>query len=238
MLLDACRQELYKHSVGELTWATTACRPDLCFAVMQLTQGIDNPTTKEEKQLHRVLRYLAGTLHYNLSLHSKTQIATKEAKNIELLAFSASSGTRACHSTALFLWEVPLIASCKPACAKQGDDAELEAVCLASALASHTRKLLQQLDLDQLEKDVHIGIKTSSFNEELVDRRPIAMQLGLSRRNKHKQLGDQLQISRVHPHKNLEESLIYNASGEEVLAELRINVGAAETLALPCFPFP
>ena len=106
-------------------------------------------------------------------------MAKKEAKNVELLAFSASSGTRACHSTALFLWEVPLIASCNPACAHKGEDAELEAVCLASVLASHTRKLLQQLDLDQLEKDVHIGIKTSSFNEELVDRRPIAMQLGL-----------------------------------------------------------
>ena len=117
--LDACRQELYRHSVGELAWATTACRPDLCFEVMQLTQGIDNPTTKEEKQLHKVLRYLAGTLHYNLSLHTKIQIAKKEAKNIELLAFSASSGTRACHSTALFLWEVPLITSCKPACAQK-----------------------------------------------------------------------------------------------------------------------
>ena len=236
--LDACRQELYKHSVGELTWATTACRPDLCFEVLLLTQSLDNPTTKEEKQLHRVLRYLAGTLHYNLSLHTKTQIAKKEAKNIELLAFSASSGTRACHSTALFLWDVPLIASCKPACAQQREDAELEAVCLASALASHTRKLLQQLDLDQLEKDVHIGLKTSSFNEEPGDRRPIAMQLGLSRRNRHKQLQDQLQISRVHPCKNLAESLIYNASGEQVLAKLRIDTGAAETLALPtelCF---
>ena len=203
-----------------------------------LTQSLENPTRKHELQLHKVLRYLAGTLHYNLSLHTKTQIAQKEAKNIELLAFSASSGTRACHSTALFLWEVPLIASCKTACAQKGEDAELEAVCLASALASHTRKLLQQLDLDQLEKDVHIGLKTSSFNEELVDRRPIAMQLGLSRRNKHKQLQDQLQISRVHPYKNLAESLIYNASGEQVLAKLRINTGAAETLALPtelCF---
>ena len=32
--LDACRQELYKHSVGELAWATTTCRPDLCFEVL------------------------------------------------------------------------------------------------------------------------------------------------------------------------------------------------------------
>ena len=236
--LDAYKQELYKHSVGELAWATTACRPDLCFEVMQLAQSIDNPTTRDEKQLHKVLRYLAGTLHYNLSLHTKIQIAKKEAENLELLAFSATSGTRACHSTALFLWDVPLITSCKEACAQNQDEAELQAVSLSLSMAVHSRKLLQQLDMDQLGQDVKISLKTSSFQEELVDRKPIAMQLGLSRRNKHQQLRDQLQISRVHPYKNLAESLIYNASGEEVLAKLRIDTGAAETLALPtelCF---
>ena len=86
--------------------------------------------------------------------------------------------------------------------------------------------------MDQLEKDVHIGLRTSSFNEELVTGRPIAMQLGLSRRNKHIQLRDQLQLSRVHPNKNLAHSLIHNASGKKVLAKLRVNTGAAETLAL------
>ena len=230
--LDACRQELYKHTVGELAWATTACRPDLCLEVLLLTQSLDNPTTKQEQQLHKVLRCLAGTLRYNLSLHTKSQIAKEKAKTIELLAFSASSWTRTCISTALSLWEVPLIASCKTACAQHEEEAELQSVRLALALASHKRKLLQQLDIDQLGKDVQIGVKTSSFNEELVDRRPIAMQLGLSRRHKHKPLRDQLQVSRVHPDKNLAESMIHNASGKQVLAKLRINTGAAETLAL------
>ena len=58
------------------------------------------------------------------------------------------------------------------------------------------------------------------------------MQLGLSRRNKHIQLRDQLQLSRVHPTKNLAHSLTHNASGRKVLAKLRVNTGAAETLAL------
>ena len=58
------------------------------------------------------------------------------------------------------------------------------------------------------------------------------MQLGLSRRNKHIQLRDQLQVSRVHPDKNLAQSLIHKASGRQVLAKLRVNTGAAETLAL------
>ena len=236
--LDACRQELYKHTVGELGWAAKACRPDLCFEVHLLTQSLENPTTKQEQQLHRVLRYLAGTLHYTLSLHTTNQMPKEKAKNIELLAFSASSWTSTCHSTStayLLLWEAPLIASCKTSCANNQEEAELQSVNLALALASHTRKLLQHLDMDQhhqLAKDVHIGLRTSSFNEELVTGRPIAMQLGLSRRNKHIQLREQLQISRVHPNKNLAHSLIHNASGRQVLAKLRVNKGAAETLAL------
>ena len=103
---------------------------------------------------------------------------------------------------------------------------------LASALASHTRNFLQQLDMDQLGKDVHIGLKTSSWNEELVPGRPIAKQLGLSRRNKHIQLRGQLQLSKVHPNKNLAHSLSHNASDKTMLAKLGIDTEAAETLAL------
>ena len=174
--LDACRQELYRHTVGELAWAAKACRPDLCFEVHLLTQSLENPTTKQEQQLHRVLRYLAGTVHNTLSLHTTNQMPKEKAKNIELQAFSASSWTSAFQSTSatyLLLWEAPLIASCKTSCAQNQEEAELQSVNVALALASHTRKLLQHLDMDQLGKDVHIGVRTSSFNEELVTGRPI-----------------------------------------------------------------
>ena len=125
-----------------------------------------------------------------------------------------------------------MIASCKTSCAHKQEHAELESVKLALALASHTRNFLQQLGMDQLGKDVHIGLRTSSLNEELVTGRPIAMQLGLSRRNKHIQLRGQLQLSKIHPDKNLAHSLTNNASGKRVLAKLRVDTGAAETLAL------
>ena len=129
--LDACRQELYKHTVGELVWAATACRPDLSFEVHLLTQSLEDPTAQQEQQLHKVLRYLAGTLHYSLSLHTTNQIAKEKAKNLELLALSASSWTKPCESTrtvCLTLWGAPLIASCKTACAHRQDEAELQSV--------------------------------------------------------------------------------------------------------------
>ena len=79
---------------------------------------------------------------------------------------------------------------------------------------------------------MHIGLRTSSLKEELVAGRPIAIQLGLSRRNKHIQLRGQLQLRKVRPDKNLAHSLTNNASGKRVLAKLRVNTGAAETVAL------
>ena len=48
--------------------------------------------------------------------------------------------------------------------------------------------LLQQLGIDKLEHLVDIRLKTSSFHKELVKGRPIAMQLGLSRKNKQIEL--------------------------------------------------
>ena len=234
--LDAGRQELYRRTVGDLVWATT-CRPDLSFEVHLLTQSLTTPTKEQERQLQKVLRYIKGTLHYTLSLHPTNKRATEKAQSLELLAFSASSWTEACRSTStayLTLWGVPLIASCKTSCAYKQADAELDSVRLALGLACHTKSLLQHLDVDQLGDLVHISLKTSSWNCELVIGRPLAMQLGLSRRNKHIQLRSekgQLQLSKVHPEKNLAHSLTNNASDKRMLAKLRVTE-AAEILAL------
>ena len=200
-------------------------------------QSVTTPTREQEKQLQRVLRYIKGTLHYTLSLHPTNQRAKEKAQSLELLAFSASSWTEACRSTStayLTLWGVPLIASCRTSCAYKQADAELDSVRLALALAGHTKSLLQHLDVNQFANQVNISLKTSSLHVELVTGRPLAMQLGLSRRNKHIQLRSekgQLQLSKVHPEKNLAHSLTHTASDRRMLAKLRVTE-AAETLAL------
>ena len=182
-----------------------------------------------------MLRYLAETRHSSLSLHTTTKMTREKHQSLELVAFSSTSWTEAGKATStayLQLWGASLIASCKTSCAQEQDHAELESMRLALGLACLTRSLLQQLDMDKLEKLVHINLRTSSWNEELVTGRPIAKQLGLSRRNKHIQLRGQLQISKVHPNKNLAHSLSHTASDKTMLAKLRINPGAAETGAL------
>ena len=172
-------------------------------------------------------------------MHPTNKRAEEKAQSLELLAFSASSWTEACRSTStayLTLWGVPLIASCRTSCAYKQADAELASVRLALGLASHTKSLLQHLGVDQLEEHVNISLKTSSLNVELVTGRPLAMQLGLSRRNKHIQLRSekgQLQPSKVHPDKNLAYSLTNNASdSKRMLAKFRVVTEAAESLAL------
>ena len=233
--LEADQQELYKQTVGDLVWIATTCRPDLSFEVHLLTQSLTTPTRGHQKQLQRVLRYLAGTKHYSLSLHPTNKRAKEEDKNLELLSFSASSWTEACQSTStayMILWGVPLIASCRTACAENQANAELESVKLALGLASHTKSLLQHLALEQLATPATISLKTSSLHTELVTGRPLALMLRLSRRNKHLQMKGQLQLSKVLPNKNLAHSLSHNASDKTMLAKLRIETEAAKTGAL------
>ena len=115
--LEAEAKELYKQTVGDLGFLASACRPDLSFEVELLTQSLTSPTTRQAMQLQKVLGYLAGTLHYSLSLHPPTTKRTQEEdKNLELLSFSASSWTGACQSVStacLLLWGVPLITLCQ-----------------------------------------------------------------------------------------------------------------------------
>ena len=62
--LNPARQKLYKTAVGQLLWAAPV-RPDISFAVQELSSSLTAPTHKTEKQLKRVLRYLKGALHFS-----------------------------------------------------------------------------------------------------------------------------------------------------------------------------
>ena len=65
--LASARQKLYRTTVGQLIWATPV-RPDISFAVKELSRSLQAPTQQDEKQLKQVLRYLKGTLHFTISL--------------------------------------------------------------------------------------------------------------------------------------------------------------------------
>ena len=232
--LEAENQELFSKTVGDLEWLARACRPDLSFVIHSLTQSFEAPTKGQEMQLRKVLAYLKGTQHYSLSLHPQNKITQEEPQLEELVAFSSTSWTGALEATStasLNLWGACLIASCKTSGAQTQELAELESLQLALALASWTRTFLQQLALDKLG-DMHISLRTTSWKQELVQGRPLATMLGLSRRNRHIELDGQLRLSRVPFHKNLAHSLSHNAPEQLMLAKLKIDTEAEEALAL------
>ena len=115
-------------------------------------------------------------------------------------------------------------------------DAELDAVVLAQQLASHCQSLIQGMQLDLALPDLHVFF--CSLSCELATGRPLALQLGLSRRKRHVQLRTrkgQLQISKVLPAKNLAESLTKNlstSSFHRLLPKLMVHTRAGESQAL------
>ena len=222
--LDAERSKLYKETVGKLAWLSML-RPEIAFAVHRCSLSFSKPTEEHEDQLRSLLKYIAGTQTYTISL----QIPRKweRAKNLELLAFSTSwvQSSRAATCASLSFMGVHLGASIQQATSKS--QAELLSVRLASILAFHTKSLLQDL---QLAKPLCFRVLT---------RGPVPSKLGLSKRTRHIELSShlgQFRLSKVRPQQNLAELLANNLRACELhrlLPKLQLQARCIRELALP-----
>ncbi|CAM8981584.1 unnamed protein product [Rhodiola kirilowii] len=56
----------YSRVIGSLMYAMTSTRPDIAFAVGKLSRYTSNPSEDHWKGVHRVLRYLKGTMNLGL----------------------------------------------------------------------------------------------------------------------------------------------------------------------------
>ncbi|XP_064078464.1 uncharacterized protein LOC135195887 [Macrobrachium nipponense] len=74
-LVDA---KLYREIVGSLIYIMMVTRPDICFVVTKLSQYMSNPSKADFSLAKYVLRYLKGTLHYDLKF-SKSDDELKES---------------------------------------------------------------------------------------------------------------------------------------------------------------
>jgi hypothetical protein len=68
-LLDEEHTKIYQSLVGSLMYAMCGTRPDLAFALSELSSFVKAPTTKHYKAAKRVLRYLKGTGHIGLKFY-------------------------------------------------------------------------------------------------------------------------------------------------------------------------
>ena len=85
--LDARRSKLYIMIVAELAWLSKL-RPDIAFAVHRLSLSFGKATEEDEAQLRSLIKYIARTQTYAVSLRVPRK--WKRAENLELLAFSTA----------------------------------------------------------------------------------------------------------------------------------------------------
>ena len=224
--LDASKTKLYKRTVGELSGASLL-RPDIAYAVQNLSLSLQHPTTKEEDELKNLLRYLKGTQQYRVSLQPPRR--WKQRGHLELLAFSSISWhKRACGfivGSSLSLFGVHL-AAFTTSQATSMTTAEFDSVSLACTLALHTQNLLKELGL------------TKPVSLRLLSGGSVARQLGLSNSNRHVDLWCRLgkfQLSKARAHQNLAEELTQNLSTgglHKLLSKLRLHTQTVEMQAL------
>ena len=212
--LDPARHRLYRTAVGKLLWVTPV-RPDISFAVKELSRSLQSPTQHDEKQLKHVLRYLRGSLHYMTSLQPPRKRVIEKASTIEIQAY-ADSDWAGCVKTrkstsgaSLSLWGVSLATSSRTQAiqALSSAEAELYAMGMAIQDALHLQSLLQEMKLQQLAKPFELTVYTDSSSGKA-----LASKLGLTKKSKHVQLrflfmqdlvaSGQLKLSKIPSEKN------------------------------------
>jgi hypothetical protein len=68
---ELCDTRLYREIVGSLIYVMTGTRPDLSYVVTKLSQHMASPTKALFGIAKHVLKYLKGTISYNLNLLSQ-----------------------------------------------------------------------------------------------------------------------------------------------------------------------
>ena len=212
--LDPARHKLYRTAVGKLLWATPV-RPDISFAVKELSRSLQSPTQQNEKQLKHVLRYLKGSLQYTTCLQPPRKRVVEQASTIEIQAFADSDWAgctktrRSTSGASLCLWGVTLATSSRTQATQALSSAEAELYAMGMAIqdALHLQSLLQELKLTQLAKPFELTVYTDSSSGKA-----LASKLGLTRKSKHVQLrflfmqdlvaSGQLKLSKVPSERN------------------------------------
>jgi hypothetical protein len=66
----------YQRAIGSLMYAMLGSRPDIAFAVSIVSRFASNPTAEHITAVKRILRYLKGTLNYQLTYRGDLQALT------------------------------------------------------------------------------------------------------------------------------------------------------------------
>ena len=73
----------YRRVTGMLMWLTPI-RPDINYAVKELTRGLQAPTKQDYNKLKHLLRYLRGTEDYALAISPKSSTTVGEGVELQI----------------------------------------------------------------------------------------------------------------------------------------------------------
>ena len=185
-LLSPEDHRLYRRIVGQLLWLSSI-RPDIQFAVKELSRGLTSPTEDHRTKMKTLLRYLAGTKPMVLTLRPKIIPHSKQTTfDIDTYVDSDWAGCatsrRSTSGMALYFLGALITSQSRTQAtvALSSGEAELYAIGLGVSESLFIRSLLLE---SQLSKNVNIRIHTDS-----TAGKSMATRFGTSKKTKHVQL--------------------------------------------------
>ena len=185
-LLSPEDHKLYLRIVGQLLWLSSI-RPDIQFAVKDLSRGLTSPTEDHRTKMKTLLRYLAGTKPMVLTLRPKIIPHSKQTTfDIDTYVDSDWAGCatsrRSTSGMALYFLGTLITSQSRTQAtvALSSGEAELYAIGLGVSESLFIRSLLLE---SQLSKNVNIRIHTDS-----TAGKSMATRFGTSKKTKHVQL--------------------------------------------------
>lgn len=138
----------YRNAVGSLSYLADTTRPDIAFAVNQLTRKSAAPTTSDWKKVKHVLRYLKGTP--NLGIKFKSEVISENLIGYCDSDFSgcvetskSTTGYVILFNNSPFHWKTQL----QKHVTLSSTEAEVIALCALSKELSWIRRMIMELGM-------------------------------------------------------------------------------------------
>ena len=113
----------------------TPIRPDISYAVKELTRGLQTPTTGDYNKLKHLLRYLRGTQDYAIAISPKASTTNGDGVELQIHVDSDWAGCtttrKSTKGVPVSLWGCALHHVCRTqkSIATSSAQAELYAIC-------------------------------------------------------------------------------------------------------------
>ena len=184
--LDAEAHKRYRRIVGQLLWLSSV-RPDIMYAVKELSRGLSAPTSEHEAKAKHLLKYLAGTKNFSQRLQPTLQLSPQhKAIDINVYVDSDWAGCadsrRSTSGVSLFMLGANILSHSRTQAtvALSSGEAELYAIGSGTADALFLKSLIEEA---KLFPKANLCIWTdSNVGKSIVSR------FGASRKTKHVEL--------------------------------------------------